>query len=261
MSPILVAILALSLTSIGIGAILAFTQMALAIKIDPLIEHLNTILPGINCGTCGFPGCNGYATAIVEQHSAIDRCTPGGQEVIARIAAALGKEKPLEQAKKVAFVYCSGGTNAHDTFSYTGVSSCSAAMQINGGFKQCTSACLGFGDCVAVCKFEAITLNDKKVAQVNPEKCVNCGLCYKACPKTIIRPVLHKRVCQVVCSNNDSGKIARSVCTVACIACGICVKTCLYKAIHLENNLAIIDPVLCTHCGLCVPKCPTKAIR
>lgn len=261
MTPILTAVLALAITSIFIGAILAFTQIKLAIKIDPLIEHITTILPGINCGTCGFPGCSGYATAIVEQHLAIDRCTPGGQAVMEKIASVLGKEAPQEQAKRTAFVFCNGGKNAHDAFTYTGLNTCSAAMQINGGFKQCSTGCLGFGDCINVCKFEAIHMTETGIPKVDPEKCVNCGLCYKTCPKKIIRPILHKQVCQVVCNNHDPGKIARSVCAVACIACGLCVKTCPYTAIKLENNLAVIDPAVCTHCGLCVPKCPTKAIR
>lgn len=261
MDPILTAVIALSITSILIGAILAFTQITLAIKINPLVEHINTILPGINCGTCGFPGCNGYAVAIVEQGLSIDRCTPGGQEVMAKLAAAMGKDAPQEQAKRTAFVFCKGGSQAHDAFTYTGVLTCSAAMQINGGFKQCTAGCLGFGDCIPVCKFGAITMTELGVPKVDPEKCVNCGLCYKTCPKKLIRPILNKQICQVVCNNHDSGKVARSVCTVACIACGICVKTCPFKAITLENNLAVIDPALCTHCGLCAPKCPTKAIR
>ena len=258
---LITAIITLALVCIIIGAVLAFTQISLAVKINPLVEHITTILPGLNCGSCGFPGCSGYATAIVEQHVAIDRCAPGGQVVMASLAKALGQEAPQEKVKKVSFVFCNGGTNAHDSFTYVGVNTCSAAMQVNGGFKQCSSGCLGFGDCIAVCKFDAIAMTASGVPKVNPEKCVNCGFCYKACPKKILHPILHKRVCQTVCSNHDTGKIARSVCTVACIACGICVKTCPYKAIRLDNNLAVIDAALCTNCGLCAPVCPTKAIR
>lgn len=261
MSALFTAIIALTIVCLFIGAILAITQIALAIKINPLVEHVTTLLPGINCGTCGFPGCNGYATAIVEQHTAIDRCAPGGQEVMAKIAAALGKETPTEYVKKVAFVFCNGGHQAAEAFTYAGVPSCAAAQQLNGGFKKCSSGCLGFGDCVLVCKFGALSMTATGVPKVDPEKCVNCGACYKCCPKKIIKPLQHKRVCQVICSNHDPGKVARSVCQVACIACGICVKTCPFKAIKLENNLAIIDPALCTHCGLCVSKCPTKAIH
>lgn len=256
----LTAFLLLGILGMLIGALLAFSSIKFHVDINPKIEELENILPGVNCGACGKAGCSGYASAIVNENAPIDLCAPGGPEVAKKLALAMGQEHTEEKEKKVAFVFCQGGKAAADKFIYAGIKKCSAAIMVSGGQKSCTFGCLGFGDCVEACKFDAIKLNANQIPVIDPDKCVNCKACIKVCPKNIIKEVLLKETANVICNSGDPGKIARQKCSAACIACGICVKNCPYQAITIINNLAVIDREKCTNCGICISKCPTKAI-
>lgn len=162
--------------------------------------------------------------------------------------------------KKIAFVRCSGGTKAKDKYIYEGIKSCQAANFYAGGQKACFYGCLGYGDCVDVCEFDAIYMGDDNLPHVIDEKCVGCGACVEACPKGIIELVPEDQNIIVACISNDAGKVVREVCKTGCIACRICEKNCPYNAIYVENNVAIVDYEKCTSCGICVAKCPTKVI-
>jgi RnfABCDGE-type electron transport complex B subunit len=257
---ILAAFLSLTILGLLLGAVLAFASIKLHVEINPLIQQIEEILPGVNCGACGEAGCNGYAAAIVEKNVPINLCAPGGTETAQAIAKLVGQEVKEDVIKKCGFVFCKGGKDAVEKFQYSGIQTCKAASIVDGGQKSCIYGCLGFGDCITVCKFDAITMTDQGVPVINPDKCVNCGACYKACPKNIIKEIEYKEMRRVICSSHDLGKIAKQVCKVACIGCGICVKNCPFDAITLENNLAIINREKCTNCGICEVKCPTKAI-
>ena len=160
----------------------------------------------------------------------------------------------------MAFVFCQGGARALDAYAYSGISSCQAANILQGGYKKCRTGCLGFGDCRAACIFGAISLSENGVPEIDPDKCTDCGMCIKTCPKGVIRRAPQREMKRVICSNHDTPKNAKAACAVACIGCGICVRRCPFQAIELQDNLAVIDPGKCTNCGECVEVCSTRAI-
>lgn len=233
---------------------------------DPRIDDVEKMLPGANCGGCGFPGCRGLASALVKADSMEGlACPVGGAATMKAIAEYLGRVAE-EKEPEVAVVRCSGSCDVRPrTNKYDGVSSCAVAASLYAGETGCSFGCVGFGDCVAVCAFGALSMDPETgLPVVDDEKCTACGKCVKACPKTIIE--LRKkgpksRRVFVSCVNKDKGAITRKACTVGCIGCGKCVKTCPFEAITLENNLAYIDSYKCRLCRKCVVECPTGAIH
>lgn len=242
------------------GAGLAFASQKFAVEVDPRAIEIREALPGANCGACGFPGCDGYANAVVTGKAPVNGCPVGGQETADAVAQIMGVVAEAGE-KKVARVLCKGGVNCQDRALFDGIKDCKAENIIDGGgFKACNFGCLGGGTCVEVCSFDAIFINDDGVAEVDPEKCTSCGVCIEACPKNIIELVPYKQQVVVDCINTERGGHVKKNCSNACIACTLCVKVCPHDAIHVENNIAKIDYDKCTNCGLCAEKCPTKAI-
>jgi Na+-translocating ferredoxin:NAD+ oxidoreductase RNF subunit RnfB len=224
------------------------------------------VLPAANCGGCGFPGCAGFAKACVNADT-LDNllCPVGGAAVMVKSGNNFRKEASKSDPT-VAVVRCNGTCEARPkTNKYNGVSSCAIASMLYGGETGCSYGCLGFGDCVAACDFDAIHINpETQLPEVIEDKCTSCGACVKACPKNIIE--LRKkgpksRRIYVSCVNKDKGGVARKACTNACIGCSKCEKECAFGAITIENNLAYIDPVKCRLCRKCVVVCPTMAIH
>jgi Na+-translocating ferredoxin:NAD+ oxidoreductase RNF subunit RnfB len=252
---------AASLGSMGLvfGAGLAYASQKFAVEIDPRAVAVRDALPSANCGGCGFPGCDGFANAVVAGLAPINGCPVGGAETTEKISVIMGIEAPTGD-KQIARVLCNGGTNCKDKFIYDGIKDCNAQIALNGGSKTCSFGCLGDGTCVDVCPFDAIFINDKGVAEVIPDKCTACGKCIEACPKKIIELVPYKQLTVVDCKNTEIGGHVKQNCSFACIGCKICEKNCPYDAIHVVNNLAKIDYDKCTNCMICVEKCPTKAI-
>lgn len=258
----------LTLCALGILAavILYFVAQKFKVYEDPRIDEVEAILPGANCGGCGFPGCRGMADALVKNDdiSAL-YCPVGGADVMTKVASYLGKAV-AEKEPQVAVVRCSGScANRPRTNRFDGADSCAVVAALYGGETGCTYGCLGKGDCVNVCNFGAISIDPETgLPVVDEEKCTACGACVKACPKFIIE--LRKkgpkgRRVFVSCVNQDKGAVARKACKAACIGCGKCVKTCPFGAITLENNLAYIDYTKCRLCRKCVAECPTGAIH
>ena len=226
---------------------------------------MESILPGANCGGCGKPGCRGFAEATVKATS-LDGlfCPVGGAETMTKVAAALGMEVTV-QTPQIAVVRCNGTCDHRQrTSQYDGYKSCAIEHSLYRGETDCTFGCLGCGDCVTACPFDAIHMDENGLPVVSEEKCVACGACVKACPRNIIelrnKGVKDRRVF-VCCVNKDKGNISRKACTAACIGCGKCVKECPFEAITLENNLAYIDFRKCRLCRKCVSVCPTHAIH
>lgn len=241
------------------GILLTVASKFLAVETDETVEKITNCLPGANCGGCGYSGCAGYAEAVASGKAEPNLCKPGGADVTAKIAAVLGVEAVAAE-REVAFVRCNGNCNATtDKYSYIGTPTCAASEKFYNGKGSCQSGCLGFGDCIAVCDNNAISIIDG-IAVVNPQKCQSCGKCEKACPNHLI--VMRKESQSVIvrCSSVDTGKVTRSVCKNGCIACKLCEKKCSYDAVHVNNNHAEIDPEKCTHCGACAEACPAKCI-
>jgi len=264
----MILIAVVSLGAIGaIGAVFLYAaSKKFEVYEDPRIAEVQGILPAANCGGCGFPGCSGFASACVGANS-LDGlfCPVGGSDVMCKVAAILGKEAGTAEPM-VAVVRCNGTCNVRPrTNRYDGAQSCAIASSLYGGETDCSFGCLGYGDCVTVCDFDAIHINPATgLPEVIDDKCTSCGACVKACPRMIIE--LRKkgpksRRVFVSCVNKDKGGPAKKACSNACIGCGKCVKECPFEAITLDNNLAYIDYTKCRLCRKCVPVCPTGAIH
>ncbi len=264
-SILLFSILMLSLLGVTLAVILYFVAQKFKVSEDPRIDEVEAVLPGANCGGCGYPGCRGFADAFVKAEDITTMfCPVGGNETMKAAAAIMGKTVEAKDPM-VAVVRCSGSPeNRNRIVEYNGASSCKLATSLYSGDTACQYGCLGLGDCVAVCKFDAIYIDPVTLLPVvDEEKCTACGACVKACPKFIIelrkKGPKGKRI-YVSCVNKDKGGVARKACTVACIGCGKCVKACPHEAITLENNVAYIDYNKCKLCRKCVEECPTGAI-
>lgn len=262
---ILYSFLSLGVVALLFATIIFFVDKQFKVVEDPRIDEVQEVLPGANCGGCGYPGCRGFAEAVVKAGN-MDAlfCPVGGNEVAKRVASIMGVEVK-EKAPSVAVVRCNGTyQNAPQKVKYEGVSSCAYANILFHGESGCPYGCLGCGDCVEACTFDAIYMNKETgLPVVIEEKCTACGACVKACPRSIIelrnKGPKGKRI-YVSCVNKEKGAIARKNCSVACIGCGKCVKVCPHDAITLSDNLAYIDYEKCKLCRKCVSECPTGAI-
>ena len=257
---IIFAIVSIGGLGIVFGAILGFASKIFAVDEDPRVGQVQECLPGANCGGCGYPGCGGLATAIVAGKAPVNACAPGGAKAAAAIAEVMGVVAE-ETEPTVAFVKC-GGTcdKAQNKYDYDGIDDCIMAAQLAGASsKACAYGCMGLGSCVKACKFDAIKI-ENGVAVVDPDLCVSCGKCVSTCPKHIIEIVPKKKKVKVQCSSKDMGKAVMSVCSAGCIGCKICEKTCKFDAIHVIDNIAVIDYDKCKNCGMCANKCPKKVI-
>ena len=263
---ILIAVISLGVIG-AVGAIILYAaSKKFEVYEDPRIAQVQEVLPAANCGGCGYPGCSGFATACVGADTLEGLfCPVGGVDVMGKVAGILGKEATSADAM-LAVVRCNGTCEARPKINqYDGVKSCAVASSLYGGETGCSFGCLGFGDCVDVCNFDAIFINPVTgIAEVIEDKCTSCGACVKACPKNLIE--LRKkgpksRRIFVSCMNKDKGVVAKKACSNACIGCSLCFKECAFDAIKIENNLAYIDYNKCRLCRKCVDVCPTNAIH
>lgn len=260
MTEILFPIIAIGGMGVIFGAILAIASKLFEVKKDERIPKVLELLPGANCGGCGYAGCSAYAEAMVLEGVPTNCCPSCSDEAIKKISEILGVEAEKRE-KKVAIVLCSGTNGfAKDKFVYDGKKDCYTAMRLGGGQKSCAYGCLGFGSCIEKCVNNAISIIDG-VAIVDKEKCGGCGACVIECPKGIIKLIPYDAKYQILCSSKDKGKQTRLVCGTGCIGCGICVKNCPENAIELSENKAFINNDKCIACGVCIEKCPQKIIK
>ncbi len=244
-----------------IGAVvLVMAAKFMSVEQDPRIDEVTGCLPGANCGACGYAGCADYAKAVVENGAPVNLCVPGGAKAAESVAGVMGVEAG-ESVTVKAVVGCQGRPGVCSVrFDYEGVDSCAAAAALHGGPKACTFGCLGFGDCVAACPFDAMHIVDG-VAKVDVDKCTGCGACTKVCPHNVIhiQPLAPQKP-RVLCNNTEKGALVNKECQTGCIGCMKCQKTCEQGAVTVENFLAHIDYDKCTGCGACVEACPKNVI-
>ena len=261
MSSILLAVLIVAAIALLCGVLLAVFSAVFAVPVDEREKAITEILPGANCGSCGFSGCAGYAAALSKGETQdTGLCSPGGSAASAKIAEIMGLAaadiKPM-----AAVVMCQGHNDvAVKKMNYIGSPSCRQAQQLYGGPKECIFGCIGLGDCVKACSFDAIHICDG-IARVNPIACRSCGLCIKTCPKGLIELLpLHETKAAVMCRNHDKGVLVRKECKMACLGCRKCEKACPVGAVKVTDFLAHIDYEKCIGCGKCAAGCPNKCI-
>ncbi len=259
MRAILEPILILSVMGAVFGVLLGVAAKAFRVEKDERLDLITELLPGANCGGCGYAGCGAMAQALLDGHAAVSDCPSMKAENRERIAAILGVSAG-EVLPKVARVMCSGScTSAVMHCSYEGITDCVAASRYGGGDKACSFGCIGYGSCGDVCQFDAISVVDG-VAVVDSDKCTACGMCVDVCPQHVISLVNKNQRTFVSCMSKDKGANLKNICAKGCIGCRICEKNCPKGAITVEDNLARIDYDLCVNCGICAEKCPRKII-
>ena len=260
MNGVVVAVSSVTLIAAACAALLCIASKVMHVKVDERLAKIQEALPGTNCGACGFPGCSGYAEALVAGGVKGNLCPPGGEEAIKRISEVLGIE-PEEAIYIIAVVRCGGDSMARkNKMEYTGIQTCYAAKQTFGGESACAYGCMGYGDCMHVCPDKAICM-DSGLARINRSLCKGCKMCVSVCPNKIITMEDGRRKTFIACSNLEKAAQVRKKCSNCCFGCGKCMRECPEKAITVENNLARIDYEKCTDCGHCAQTCPTKCVH
>ena len=259
-----IAIAILSVTAIGLicAVVLAVAAIIMSVKEDERFPALREVLPGANCGACGYAGCDGYANALLEEGEPpvkTNLCTPGGDLVSQRLGELLGVgfEDVIE---KVAVIKCRGDCRVTgDKMEYHGIESCAAAKLFFGGTGVCTFGCMGLGDCLHACPNGAICL-ENGIAHINTRLCTGCGMCAQSCPNHLISVMEDIRTVIITCNNTEKAAVTHKKCAHGCIGCRRCERECPTHAITVENNLAAIDHTVCVDCGHCAEICPTTCI-
>jgi RnfABCDGE-type electron transport complex B subunit len=259
---IIITIIFSAILAFILGTTLGFFQKKFHVERDPKIDEVRAALPGANCGGCGFPGCDGYAEAVATGRAPTTKCTAGGASTTEAISKLMGVDAEGEDL--VSVLLCQGTKEvAASKGEYVGVKTCRAAKLSTGSVKACTWGCQGLGDCVAVCMFDALAMEDDGLPHVNYENCTGCGMCAEECPQKLFAMVPRDRKGSVVlCSNRNVVKAnVIKTCKVGCIKCEICVKFCPEKCITMVQGIPVTDYSKCTSCGVCVQKCPTKCYK
>ena len=257
---ILFALLIVAGVGLFIGVFLGIASVVFKVNVDEREEQIAGVLPGNNCGGCGYPGCSGLAAAIVKGEAPVNACPVGGEAVGKKVASIMGVDAPHSK-KMVAFVKCNGNCEAvKSNYDYVGQPDCQMLMFVpNQGPKACNHGCHGYGSCVKVCPFDAIHV-ENGVAVVDKEKCKACGKCIAICPQHLIELIPYDAPFTVACSSTEKGPATMKECANGCIGCGLCKKNCPEGAVEVNDFHAVIDYDKCIGCGTCVEKCKRGSI-
>ncbi len=237
----LTAIITMGFISIAFGLFLTYVGKKFRVEVDPKLAAIKDTLPGANCGGCGFPGCEKFAEEVFKGNAPVSGCTVGGSSVAEKIGKILGKEVGLA-VQKIAVVQCLGDKNTAKRISeYTNdINSCSA-LDLLGGDKGCMYGCLGLGDCVKVCLFDAIKMGENGLPVIDEEKCTACGACVKACPRKIISLIPKTQKIYLGCVSPERGTDVSKVCTKGCIGCSLCSRVVPEGMIVMDGYLPRIQ--------------------
>ena len=258
---ILIAFAIVGVLGAILGAMLAFAARVFAVKKNEKVAEVEAVLPGLNCGACGYPGCAGYAEAVAEEGEKITLCGPGGASTVSKLSEILGVEAADTGTRQVAQVHCRGGRDVSQyDFEYTGLKDCNALHLLYGGDKVCKSGCHGLGSCIKVCPVNAIDYDDEGKVWVDKDVCISCGKCIDICPTGVMKWVPYNADYIVACNNTDPVKVTKKICSVGCIACKICAKKSPDGGYVIENNLSTIDFSARGDRSAAAEKCPPKCI-
>ncbi|GHV73242.1 ferredoxin [Spirochaetia bacterium] len=263
MNIVLITAVFAAILAFVLGLLLGVFKDIFHVEEDPLKGQAREILPGANCGGCGFPGCDGYAGAVAAKTAETNKCTVGGQAVAEKLAALIGSNAGA-LIPVVAVPVCQGSPDkAGAKGAYTGLQTCRGAKLSAGGTKLCIYGCLGYGDCTLVCQFGALSMGENGLPKVDINKCTGCKVCVAECPQGVLKAVPRDgKGAFLLCSNRNLVKGGvKKTCKVGCLKCGSCEKNCPEQAITLVNGLPVVDYAKCTSCGTCAEKCPSKGFK
>jgi len=235
---ILSAIL-MGLLAVAMAYLLGWANRVFHVQADPRVEAILEALPGANCGGCGFPGCAEYAEAVAKHGVATSLCGPGGLSCAQKLAEIMGVEVS-ETSPYRAVVHCAAREDQRlQRMEYHGEQTCAGANLVP-YVQGCTYGCLGLGDCVRACKYDAIHVI-RGLATVDYDNCAGCGACVRACPRNIITMVPFKsdRMLVVACSNQDFSRDVKVVCEAGCLGCKVCTHN--NDLIDVDGHLPRID--------------------
>jgi RnfABCDGE-type electron transport complex B subunit len=255
----LISVASLAALGFASGALLAAAARIFAVEVDPRTEEINKVLPGANCGACGYAGCKAYAEAVLKGADPT-LCRLGGSEVAKKIAEIAGV-KSYEVAPKKAVILCGAARElCEERSDYLGEKTCRANTLVAGGLSACIFGCLAYGDCVEVCPVGAIRQKGKLPPMIDREKCVGCGKCAAACPRNVIIIEDEEHKTFVLCRSFDKGAFVKKICKMGCIACRICVKECPEGTMTMEGRLPVVNYLKGEPTTECIAKCPQKTI-
>jgi len=260
---ILAAFLSTTVFAALLGLGLAIASRKLKVEKDEKVESLNNLLPGLNCGACGYAGCEAYAEALAsEADSDISRCGPGGADTREELSSLLGLTADDSAVRMVARLACLGTDDAAiKDFQYVGYADCESAHMHFDGDKGCKYGCLGLGSCVKACPVDAIDYTGDGLVRVDPEKCIGCEICVAVCPTGVMKMVPADADWFVACNSNDKAKITKSLCTAGCIGCRICERKFPDAGYVVTDNLSLLSYTgergegRAGAAGACPPKC------
>ncbi|MCR5605493.1 MAG: RnfABCDGE type electron transport complex subunit B [Treponema sp.] len=262
MTIIITTIIVSFLLAFLLGFLLGFFKKIFAVEVDPKVTQVREVLPGANCGGCGFPGCDGFAAAVAAGKAPCNGCKAGGASVAEKVGNIMGVSVTAE--KKVTLLACQGSKlHAVQRGNYTGIQSCQAAKLSVGSTKMCTFGCIGLGDCVNVCKFDALHMGENGIPEVDYSKCVGCGQCVDACPNHLYSLTAQNlKGAVALCSNRTTNNASvMKNCKVGCIKCKKCERSCPEHAIVVTDGIPKVDYSKCVSCGICVEGCPTHVLK